>query len=115
MSIIRDNHTTKQCVDQISEHKHDTSYFIPESNCFFNMFPGVHTSTKNLRDVLIHVQEEGCGTSPCLTSGHGFDDWVEHYLDMDSITGSNMTGLDLVQRLEFGVDHLQKNAVYQIE
>ena len=23
--------------------------------------------------------------------------------------------LDLVQRLEFGVDHLQKNAVYQIE
>ena len=29
---------------------------------------------------------------------------------------ANTSGyLDLVQRLEFGVDHLQKNAVYQIE
>ena len=32
-----------------------------------------------------------------------------------SVQTSSSGYLDLVQRLEFGVDHLQKNAVYQIE
>ena len=35
---------------------------------------------------------------------------------MGYISAKHTSGyLDLVQRLEFGVDHLQKNAVYQIE
>ena len=32
-----------------------------------------------------------------------------------SLSSKTSGYLDLVQRLEFGVDHLQKNAVYQIE
>ena len=42
--------------------------------------------------------------------GFSYDKYLKAY-------GCEVTSgyLDLVQRLEFGVDHLQKNPVYQIE
>ena len=63
----------------------------------------------------------------CVKAGIGLVDlWLsymgKHYFfTKDGLRlsgkGAALTSgyLDLVQRLEFGVDHLQKNAVYQIE
>ena len=65
--------------------------------------------TNNMAQTIWHKQTGKCGSVD-----YTFVDVALHMLNClcHKITSGY---LDLVQRLEFGVDNLQKNAVYQIE